>query len=615
MNRVAGVWVNVTGGEGHMTAIRQPKTTSPVYLFAEDGVPTRSTGFFNHNALYEVSLPQADRIEVLKGPMSALYGSDAIGGVVNVVTRAPAEETGASVALEGGAWGFARALAAATIAGERDAVRAELNVTRTDGWRDGTAYDRESAVVRWDRQLAGASLRTVATFSRIDQGTAGSSAITRDDYLDTPVLNYTPISWRRVHAFRLYAAWDRPAGDALLSLTPFVRWNRMEMLPNWTLTYDPSIVETGHASAGVLLKYRRELAPLRARVIAGADVDFSPGRHFERTIVPARDGRIFTSYADGEPIYDYDVRFSGISPWLQLEASPVERLRLVAGLRFDHVGYVYDNALGELATGPHRRPASARVTYDRLSPKLGATLALAPALGLYAAYGHGFRAPSEGQLFRQGRAQNTIGLSPIAADNVEAGVRGTIAGRIAYELAAYRMTKRDDILALTNADGSTENVNAGETLHRGVELTAGADLGERLRLDASYSRARHSYESWQPRADLSFDGNEMEDAPRDLVTVIAAWRPALLGEDGGLSIEWQHVGPYWMDPANTHRYAGHDLLHARLGVRVSGRALLYGRLMNATDARYAESAAFTAARGEEFAPGLPRALYVGLEVR
>jgi hypothetical protein len=70
-----------------------------------------------------------------------------------------------------------------------------------------------------------------------------------------------------------------------------------------------------------------------------------------------------------------------------------------------------------------------------------------------------------------------------------------------------------------------------------------------------------------------------------------------------------------MDPANTHRYAGHDLLHARLGVRVSGRALLYGRLMNATDARYAESAAFTAARGEEFAPGLPRALYVGLEVR
>jgi outer membrane receptor protein involved in Fe transport len=71
MSQVPGVWINVTGGEGHQTAIRQPKSTNPVYLFLEDGVPTRSTGFFNHNALYEVNLPQADRVEVLKGPASA----------------------------------------------------------------------------------------------------------------------------------------------------------------------------------------------------------------------------------------------------------------------------------------------------------------------------------------------------------------------------------------------------------------------------------------------------------------------------------------------------------------------------------------------------------------
>ena len=87
MGRMPGVWVATTGGEGHMTAIRQPLTTNPVYLYLEDGVPTRSTGFFNHNALYEINMPQADAIEVTKGPGSALYGSDAIGGVVNVLTR------------------------------------------------------------------------------------------------------------------------------------------------------------------------------------------------------------------------------------------------------------------------------------------------------------------------------------------------------------------------------------------------------------------------------------------------------------------------------------------------------------------------------------------------
>ncbi|HSR17500.1 MAG TPA: Plug domain-containing protein [Ignavibacteriaceae bacterium] len=50
MGLIPGVWVNVTGGEGHMTSIRQPLTTNPVYLYLEDGIPARSTGFFNHNA-------------------------------------------------------------------------------------------------------------------------------------------------------------------------------------------------------------------------------------------------------------------------------------------------------------------------------------------------------------------------------------------------------------------------------------------------------------------------------------------------------------------------------------------------------------------------------------
>ena len=45
MNQAAGVWVNVTGGEGHLTAIRQPITTSPVYLYPEDGIPRAQRAF------------------------------------------------------------------------------------------------------------------------------------------------------------------------------------------------------------------------------------------------------------------------------------------------------------------------------------------------------------------------------------------------------------------------------------------------------------------------------------------------------------------------------------------------------------------------------------------
>ena len=83
-------------------AIRQPITTKPMYLYLEDGVPTRSTGFFNHNALYEVNLPQSGGLEVLKGPGTAMYGSDAIGGVVNVLTRAAPVTPLFDATMEGG---------------------------------------------------------------------------------------------------------------------------------------------------------------------------------------------------------------------------------------------------------------------------------------------------------------------------------------------------------------------------------------------------------------------------------------------------------------------------------------------------------------------------------
>ncbi|MCH2221276.1 MAG: Plug domain-containing protein, partial [Dechloromonas sp.] len=89
MNQMPGVWVSNLSGEGHSTAIRQPLTTGALYLYLEDGIPTRPTGFFNHNALYEINVPQSGGIEVSKGPGTALYGSDAIGGSINVLTRTP----------------------------------------------------------------------------------------------------------------------------------------------------------------------------------------------------------------------------------------------------------------------------------------------------------------------------------------------------------------------------------------------------------------------------------------------------------------------------------------------------------------------------------------------
>jgi outer membrane cobalamin receptor len=113
LGQVPGVSVAVTNGEGHATAIRQPFTTNPVYLFLEDGIPIRSTGFFNHNALYEINIPHSGGMEVTRGPGAALYGSDAIDGIVNVLTRTPSTKPEVGISAELGGHGFSRVLAGA----------------------------------------------------------------------------------------------------------------------------------------------------------------------------------------------------------------------------------------------------------------------------------------------------------------------------------------------------------------------------------------------------------------------------------------------------------------------------------------------------------------------
>lgn len=625
MNRMAGVWVNVTGGEGHTTAIRQPMTTDPVYLYLEDGIPSRSTGFFNHNALYEINLPQAEGIEVIKGPGTALYGSDAIGGVVSAATRPPSRTGELGLMMEGGAWGFARVLGSASNTFGANGLRADVNYTRTDGWRDGTAYDRQSATARWDRSFASGRLKTVIAFSNIDQNTAGSSAILAPDFRNVPTFNYTPISFRKVQALRVSTAYERQGARSLISITPFGRFNSMEMIPNWTLTFDPQRSKTDNSSLGLLARYRRDFGSLDARLILGADLDYSPGGRFERVIgttsyqrtvdssaAGVTRARVFTAFRDSTPVYDYDVAFHGVSPYAHFEVSPVSRLRLSAGARFDALGYNYDNQLGDTTAGRWRRPADTSLSYTRLSPKVGATYAFGTGATAFAAFRAGFRAPSEGQIFRQGSSINTVALRPVKVESYELGLRGRIARRFSYDVVAYVMTKFDDILSHTLPSGATETVNAGETRHRGVEVTLGLEAASDLVFTAGYTYGRHTYERWEPSATSSFSGNEMDVAPRHFGSGRVRYTPAFLG-GGDLSAEISRMGWYFMDPADSHFYQGHTLLNLRGSWVLFSRTTIFARLMNATNQRYAERATFTAARGEEFSPGLPRTFYLGVQ--
>lgn len=642
LNQVPGVWVSNLSGEGHSTAIRQPLTTGAVYLYLEDGIPTRSTGFFNHNALYEINVPQSGGVEVMKGPGSALYGSDAIGGTINVLTRTPPREAEFELSGEVGSYGWGRLLMGGGNASGDDAWRASLNLTRTDGWQDDAGYDRQTGNARWDRALGDdALLKTVLSFSKVDQQHVGK--LNRTELDAAPRTNNVPFSYRQVDAFRLSTAYERETATTLVSLTPYVRDNSMEIIPNWSVSYDPSRYVTENRSYGFLAKYRRDFEPLRARLIVGLDFDYSPGSRDEDSIKLTRTtnplgGTAYSLDPAVAPvkIYDYDVSYRGISPYLHGEASITPRLRLNAGLRYDDMQYDYENHFNDgiaaatqgapgafPAGGWYGHVASTKVDYSHWGPKLGATYAFSETLNGFATYSNSFRTPSEGQVFRgsrestaakaQAAAESLLNLRPVTVDNFELGLRGQ-AGVMRYDVSVYHMTKQDDIVSYLDPVTTQRTVvNAGETLHRGVELGLGLPLGQQWQVDASLSYAKHTYETWIVSGTADYSGKEMESAPRVIANTRLRYAPAALN-GGRVQLEWVRLGSYWLDAANTGKYGGHNLVNLRVN-RPFGKGMeAFGSVSNLLDKRYAETADGTGV-APTYTVGLPRQAVVGLQAR
>lgn len=333
LGQIPGVAIGVTNGEGHTTAIRQGFSTSPLYLFLEDGIPIRATGNFNHNALYELNIPSAGGIEVVRGIGSALYGSDAIGGIVNVLTRTPKEARGAELSIEAGSFGWGRLLGGVD-SGRigHSSVRADLNLTHSDGWRDRTAYDRQSLNLRWDYEPdAWTVVKTIVGFTHIDQQTGANSPLPRDLYLHEPTVNLRSPAYRVVDAVRVSSAMEKEIGDGrLLSITPYFRDNRMDLSGAYNFSPTSSnarIERTAVQSFGLMLKYRQNLNDaMRSRVIAGIDLDYSPSqREEDKLSLQTRAGNQgartdYTGYTVGARIYDYQATYQSIAPYLHLES-------------------------------------------------------------------------------------------------------------------------------------------------------------------------------------------------------------------------------------------------------------------------------------------------------
>jgi len=397
----------------------------------------------------------------------------------------------------------------------------------------------------------------------------------------------------------------------------------MDLNGSFNFPTNARIENTQVQSYGLMTKFRQNFNDkMRTRLIAGLDLDYSPSQRKEDKITLLTDtvaGQTrYYSYILGQRIYDYEVTYKSAAPYLHLELSPTDVLRLTAGLRYDYANMSMQNNLGQNATvNGFYQLADTSVNFSRLSPKLGLTWAVSESSHAFASYNQGFRTPSENQLFRSGATALTASaaaaaLRPILAEQFEIGVRGEVQ-RWSYELVAYQLKKQDDLLAQRDSSNVVVQTNNGSTEHQGVEFGLGTEIVPKLRLDLAASYAKHRYRQWNGfsnNATFNYSGNEIENSPRLLANLRLTWQPA---KGTQAQLEWVELGSHYLEATNLQgKYDGHRLFNARISAQFDQHWSCFARLTNLTDKRYADSASYASSMAM-YSPGLPRAVYLGVQ--
>ncbi len=236
LNRVPGVIMTDLGNEQHNMSIRQPMTYAAVYQYLEDGIPIRPVGIFNHNALYEINLPGADGIEVVRGPASSLYGSNAVGGAVNFTTAAPPAGPLFTLGAQLSDEGYRRAdLTAGNSWGDTGLRISGYQAARRDGWQDHNEMDKTGLTLRGDHWINESLLwKSTLTYSKLDTEMPGS--LNQTDFNTRPGFSYNTFTYREVDALRVATGLEGElnAGGKTVA-TVFYRDNTTNQLPSYLI--------------------------------------------------------------------------------------------------------------------------------------------------------------------------------------------------------------------------------------------------------------------------------------------------------------------------------------------------------------------------------------------
>ena len=596
LNSLSGVHIHRGSGLEHLTSIRSPILTGGAgagsFLYLQDGISLRSAGFSNVNGLFEAHTELSAGLEVYKGPGSVLYGSNALHGMINSISRLPDGSNQARLLVgEDGYYSVALRHSDMNHSGADYAIN--LALAHDDGFRESSGYDQQklSAIVetdfgKWD-------VRWQAAFQNLNQETAGFIRGT-DAYRDDAIrfTNPNPEAYRDSKSFRSNLRLEKPYDNGnRLVLMPYMRWTDMEFLRHFVP--GQATEKVGHWSVGALNTYYGHNYTL------GFDAEYTQGYVDE-----FQDGPRVFSFVQGAH-YDYEVDALTLAAYgeYEFELDTSRLTKITIGGRAEYVDYAYDNKIDTVDVGRFRRVDDRSDAYFVITPKITLSRELSDNIHGYVRAVRGARAPQVSDLYSLQTQQQPGEIETETLDSLEAGIKAVYSD-VRFELAAFTMKK--DNFFFRNADGL--NVTNGKTDHIGIEADFSAELSPWLTLSGSGTLARHRYDFDDPASQI-MGGNRVDTAPDTIATLNATITPV---DNLSTEIEWRHMGSYFTDPGNRQSYPGHDVFVARAGYDISDGVRVFWRIDNLFDEKYADRADF-AFGSERYFPGRPRTVFFGVE--
>ena len=565
-----------------------------------------------------VSLPSAQRIEVLRGPLAQLYGNSA-GGVVQVFTMdGPAQpEVGGSWVV--GSDGLRKI--GLNAAGQTGRLNYVLDHTRfeTDGYRDHSAAERRQLNAKL-RYAATEQTQITLVANLFDQPRSQDPlGLTRAQMEANPRQAAAPatlyntgkeVSQNQVGVVVVH----KPDADRAITATAYKGTrdlgNRLSI---------PLTAQTPATAAGGIVKLDRDYSGVGVKYnhrfnVGQGRVEATTGLEHER-MEEVRLGYINNLGTQGALKRNETDGVTSTGVFTQATWMPNERWSFVAGLRSNRVKFTVDDRF--VTTGNPNDSGSAR--FSAVNPVLGVTRHLTDSTNLYANVGKGFETPTLAEIgYRTGASGPNLGLRAANSRHTEVGLKTQLAEGHRLDVAAFHIGTTDEIVVASSSGGRTVYTNAGKTRRTGFELAYSGQLNREWSAHVALSTLNARFvNGFASSGGAVAAGNRIPGTVGQMAFAELAWRPqALPGLVG--AVEVVHQSGMAVNDTNTDRTSGYTAFNLRVGLeqRVGAwRLREFVRVDNVTDRRYVGSVIANDGNGRFFEPAPGRNWTLGISAQ